>query len=769
MSSPAKYVFTPCCPELPTLEFKSNATISSFFGVTLPHVFIYNNTCYTVEEFITGFVEFDGLPDPPLTTELTPAGENCLNAEDSFSECICSKTCYILYECADTFDETPVRFATTTDLSAYVGGSVKIDEYPTKCFIVQERTDAEIDSSLCINAQDVTISAVQDCVCECKCFTVSSKNSIIYTDCDGNIIRGTVPPATGLQICSITYPISENDDLIRIEAKGDCVDGLCPSECYILEDCEGIEDPIYTTSQSVLPYVGSGEIIQIEGYDRCWTVSPSEICDCPVDVTVIRYYDDCISCTGVTAYRLENCDTGQIYTTSDLSAYVGQVVELNECEGCWEVNEIDVQPPTDLTVSVSTSYEDCLECKRDYWLLTDCSDEQNTLITYTDLSAYDGQIVRLDHCPTICWIVSSTRLSTNAQPVILEGSYADCSECFLAANPAICRSIVPTKGGTISYVDTAGELVDLAVTAGVRTPKLCVRVWSTSSFTNEIIYGECVDGECPKVEYKTRSVQPGYDTPACTPQYYEKVVCNFSEAVYKEVLEKRYGISNCCPQDFDKWEIKKEIIHLEALKDPDYECSTSQGVCNTAGYVQPNCEIVEPLCQSYSLEPPRSAATVASVVYRDCDGTITTFETSVGEGGVCYQFCALDSSLVVNLTGLVNDSYTIEPIRECTDADAEECSGGALSISVDDNPPPTYQVSLTYINCAGETVTENLTLANFEIVAVGDNDKYVYRFCGSTEFLENTTFADNSGGVFKVKLSFGSAGSPGEDLAYCSC
>jgi hypothetical protein len=40
--------------------------------------------------------------------------------------------------------------------------------------------------------------------------------------------------------------------------------------------------------------------------------------------------------------------------------------------------------------------------------------------------------------------------------------------------------------------------------------------------------------------------------------------------MYKSVLEKRYGISNCCPEDDEKWLMKKELIDLQALKSPDH-------------------------------------------------------------------------------------------------------------------------------------------------------------------------------------------------------
>lgn len=675
MSSAEKYVFTPCCSNLPVLEFSAAGVVYPGYDPLTPKVWYYNGDCYTITSELVPLGVVAGLDPAPPYPNVLPAGEDCVAAQAEYKDCVCEQICYILYECADTVNEAALRFATDTDLALYVGGTVKIDEYPDRCFFVQERSDAEIDSSLCLNSITVTVAAVQDCNCTCKCFSVRSKNSIIYTDCNGNLIRGVVPPATGLQICSITYPISDNNDIIVVEEKGACVGGICPSECYILEDCEGIKDPIYTTSQSILPYVVAGQIVEIAGYDGCWIPSPSEVCDCAVDVTVVRYHDDCIACKGFDAYKLTNCDNDSqiIYTTDNLSAYVGKTVELVECTGCWYVEKINVEPPTDTTTTVNYVYDDCEECKRIYWHLEDCSDSQNILITYTDLSAYEGQVINLDYCPNICWIVSSTRLSTNAQPVVLEGNYTDCSECFLAVNPPLCRSVLPTKGGLISYVDTVGELVEIAVTAGIRTPKLCVRAWGTGSFEDEIIFGECINGECPKVEYKTRSVQPGYDTPACRPEYYEKVVCNFSEAVYKEVLEKRYGISNCCPQDFDKWEIKKEMLYLEALKDPDYLCSTSAGVCNTMGYVQPNCELTDPFGLYTFSRAPQQGDPELIITYRNQEGETITLIVPACLDGNCtsveYTFCAEYGSIRINgvLTYANNETCPTETCTQSSD------------------------------------------------------------------------------------------------------
>jgi hypothetical protein len=52
--------------------------------------------------------------------------------------------------------------------------------------------------------------------------------------------------------------------------------------------------------------------------------------------------------------------------------------------------------------------------------------------------------------------------------------------------------------------------------------------------------------------------------------------------MYKDVMEKRYGISNCCPDELMKWEIRKEMLDLDVLIDPDYIClpATNCGCCS---------------------------------------------------------------------------------------------------------------------------------------------------------------------------------------------
>jgi hypothetical protein len=104
--------------------------------------------------------------------------------------------------------------------------------------------------------------------------------------------------------------------------------------------------------------------------------------------------------------------------------------------------------------------------------------------------------------------------------------------------------------------------------------------WLSSYPTDYVEYfGDCTNGECPPQIYPKRSVQPGYVTPICSTEKYEKITCKASEILYKSVLELRYGISNCCPEENDKWLVKKQLIDLQALRDPLYACEVSACGC----------------------------------------------------------------------------------------------------------------------------------------------------------------------------------------------
>ena len=113
---------------------------------------------------------------------------------------------------------------------------------------------------------------------------------------------------------------------------------------------------------------------------------------------VTTFYSSCSTCVPVVAYRLVNCDTEQVqfYTTTDLSAYVGQTIEI-DC-GCYLVEQIDMVPPTDTPIVVDFVFDSCPACKATYYKLVDCFDLTNILYTTSNLSAYVDQVIKIENC-----------------------------------------------------------------------------------------------------------------------------------------------------------------------------------------------------------------------------------------------------------------------------------------------------------------------------------------------------------------------------------
>ena len=122
---------------------------------------------------------------------------------------------------------------------------------------------------------------------------------------------------------------------------------------------------------------------------------------------------------------------------------------------------------------------------------------------------------------------------------------------------------------------------------GETSEKICLKKWifpnlPDGQFLYPEYFGNCQNGVCPQPVFKNnRTVRPGYNTPVCTPNKYDEITCRFADIMYKVVLEKRYGITNCCPDEDDKWLVQKELIDLQALKDPNYNCPSCPCPCNS--------------------------------------------------------------------------------------------------------------------------------------------------------------------------------------------
>ncbi len=254
------------------------------------------------------------------------------------------------------------------------------------------------------------------------------------------------------------------------------------------------------------------------------TVATSEVIPGAKTLEAVWTYYEAPPC-----YLLTNCcDIECTFVVSnDLAAYVGQTINLpilpsGDCPSCCDTSQLTgykncftVELSQDCTQVIQidttglTSFQDCDECLPTYYTLTNCADNTDIINTSTDFSQYVGQVVNLSNCGKACYQVTS-----------------DTS----------CTLYFPT---------------DNTVTKVFATCEAC-------SYTAPL----------PK-ELKKRSVKPGYDTPACSPEYYYRVTCGYATAVYDEMVKARYGVTICCDRDINYWDVKKELLDLQAILDPD--------------------------------------------------------------------------------------------------------------------------------------------------------------------------------------------------------
>jgi len=368
----------------------------------------------------------------------------------------------------------------------------------------------------------------------------------------------------------------------------------CRDTCnyfYQITNCAD-ENETYCTTSNLSAYINNliedetlWPVIQVTQYPgKCFYVEQVVSCTGALPITPVPSlptYIGCFECqqTLTVYYELINCNNPQeiIYTSVDLEAYVGHYITLADYgDDCFYVGVASGLVPSDIPVTPKDTYDTCEECSLPRYILEDCLGIADSIITQTDLSSYVGSVITLETCPDICWTVSETDITTPSSSVYFTAEFIDCPTCLVATLPVNCSTVtnIYEDQQSFPYLDFNGDPQGTeTLQPGETSQKYCVLAWTGQNQGAITNYGTCVNGVCPAEPAKPRrKVRPGYNTPACTAEYYEKVECTFSEWMYKDVLEKRYGISNCCPADLMRWEIKHEMLMLDALINPDYTC-----------------------------------------------------------------------------------------------------------------------------------------------------------------------------------------------------
>lgn len=232
-------------------------------------------------------------------------------------------------------------------------------------------------------------------------------------------------------------------------------------------------------------------------------------------VCPITYTQPFVPC----CYNLVECTTGAIIkTTNDLSGSVGKIIKISEFAGCYLITISTETPCLDaIPVTVSSTYLTCITCNTVYYELTDCVGGNVSIITKVNLAAYVGQVIKISGYNNTCWIVTVSPEVSETIIITVVNSFATCVDC-----------LPPPPKYNFSLADL-----------------------------------------------KLRSVQPGYNVGECSPEFVEKVNCNFAQQIFGKLLKQKYGVNACLNDDFDKYYIKKQLLDLNLIYDSNF-CQVEQ-------------------------------------------------------------------------------------------------------------------------------------------------------------------------------------------------
>lgn len=245
-------------------------------------------------------------------------------------------------------------------------------------------------------------------------------------------------------------------------------------------------------------------------------------------------------------YTLTNCVTGQSYVTSyDIGSYVGQLVTfsipnpatdtIESIPGCYIVGIVPTNPVSDEAcpdalpaVEITGTYPNCTYCTTNCFNLVNCDpDKADDIIVIPITETYFSTIID-----------KYVRIST-------------CSDCYKVVLSTNCA--INPDSSEIDYQSLVTEVYD--------TCQLCQGTQVPTPFV-----------------LHQRRVKPGFYTPGCPPDYTVKTSCTYAEQVYDEMVAIRYGITICCDHDVNKWDIKKQLLELNAIYDPSL-CTSSVVDC----------------------------------------------------------------------------------------------------------------------------------------------------------------------------------------------
>jgi hypothetical protein len=649
----------------------------------------------SLSAYVGQHVEVVGYPGICFSVELTESGCADCSKSDSIIPIapnpICSCNTLIRYFRLDPCDELLPSFYTQQNLYPYDGTTITFFGQGGVCYNVTGVTEG----SLPTNISAVTV----DCPEPCNCTPQPDAWEITFCDSTGldPIITSTdldqYIAAVGTAVFIITY--TDGEDIISACGSVtktlsqvapaftgtfstifyDCCE-KCTQVCYLLEDCQGAVDPIITCTD-LSNYVD--QIVKLSNCgDICWKVSISSTCDGSILLgTVIENFIPAVIEGKACIYQTNI--SPEFVTFSTLQIIINNtqyVIDFTTFLQLFtDLNNLNLG-----TFSLSGSYL-AVTGNNDYGLMCLVRQPKPKICiepvcsTYTKYCTYKA--IRVGNAPTY-------KLPAAVFTIIINGiTYTGnipsltINDFFIYLNSLNLGIFVRVPSAPVSLIvrvygnETYGNIQF----AGVVTDNTCIE--------NENLDFAQACADClpplppePVLDLHIRRIKPGYFSPnSCiTTEYMDRINCNFAKQVYDAMLIKRYGITVCCDQDVDTWDVRKQVLDFELLTDPTL-CQSTLCYCPAPCLIGASLSI-NPTC----IKPNLISATIPNpsipcicyqldidargslITFTDCEGNPTT---TPGQFGSNNYVCSITVPTVNNtytLTVLPNDCA----LGECT-------------------------------------------------------------------------------------------------------
>ena len=475
------------------------------------------------------------------TTFLDP--ETC----EEITEYICTPPpCYLLEDCTDN---TNVIYSNSPSLAlpANLGQVVTILGH-TECWKI-------LIPEECICPINVTVLTTSACCLTClpninykltscedsTAFSYTSDDLSLYVD---RVIRREDCPEECWLVSEINGNIPSDAPVVVIEDYLNCT--LCYRQYYLLEDCLGLQNDIITYTDLSL-YVD--KVITLDWCpETCWEVSETLIDDgAGVISDVLNSYNECIDC-------LTNapCICSTIKNYNDIAL----TYKYLDCYGLLQ------------TITLQPGQKSDRLCLIRWYVPELCNELIITETTYIENIPYYGYYFIFQNSPTYpgpVYVNDKPTWHDNGYDVYI---YYDGTKWIFGLN-VNQMPILPVYN-TIGFINCNGDC-DCPIGTWQQSSSIPNQdVYTITEYKYTIEYfGNFINGRCPARKNNQKSVKPGYNTPACEAWKYEEISCRAAEALYKQVLQLRYGISNCCPEEDERYIIQKELIDLQAMIPPN--------------------------------------------------------------------------------------------------------------------------------------------------------------------------------------------------------